>query len=540
MAASYNSASSTSFSTSRVAERSALPRHQWPRRAFLQRLAALAALPQAPAVITSDSARPVIDAGVAAGPLGSRAAVVWAHATRPARMMVEYSTTASFSNPRRVRGTTATLDTGLTARAHLDSLPAAQDIFYRVRFEDGENSRVLSAPVDGHFRTAPASGQPVRIAWSADVCGQGWGIDRSRGGMQLFRTMSSVNPDLFIHVGDTVYADGPLNAAVTLDDGSVWNNVITPAKSKVAETLEEFRGNHLYNRLDDHYRRFQSEVAQVVIWDDHEVRNNWFHQEVLDDARYTEKRVAVLARRARQAFLEQYPVTMDRSTDARIYRSIPFGPLVEVFALDMRSYRGANSPNLQTAATADTAFLGGRQVRWLADALAASTATWKIIAADMPLGVVVSHAPGRHEAVANGDDGAAKGREMEIAGLLRTLRQRRVRNVVWVTADVHYCAAHHFHPDRAASKDFDPFWEFVTGPAHAGTFAPGVLDRTFGPELRFTGVPVDLKPNRPPDLGLQFFGMLEADPRSKRLTVSIVDTSGTRIYQHVLEPLRQA
>ena len=69
-----------------------------------------------------------------------------------------------------------------------------------------------------------------------------------------------------------------------------------------------------------------------------------------ETAPYTEKRVAVLAARARQAFLEQYPVTMARSADARIYRSVPVGPLVEVFALDMRSFRGANNNESETVA----------------------------------------------------------------------------------------------------------------------------------------------------------------------------------------------
>jgi poly(3-hydroxybutyrate) depolymerase len=68
---------------------------------------------------------------------------------------------------------------------------------------------------------------------------------------------------------------------------------------------------------------------------------------------------------------------MDRRADAVIYRSIPMGRLVEIFALDMRSYRGANSENLQTQVSADTAFLGNRQVHWLADALARSRATWR-------------------------------------------------------------------------------------------------------------------------------------------------------------------
>jgi alkaline phosphatase D len=518
------------------------------RRDFCNRLIGLPAAAfaravpfvQAPAIGTSDRSRPVIDAGVSAGPTGRDGAIIWSHADRPSRLTVEYATTSSFASVTRVRGSIATAETGLTARARIGDLPPGQDIFYRVILEDASSARITSAPASGHFRTAPASGKPVRVTWTADVCGQGWGIDPSRGGMQLFKRMADANPDLFVHVGDTIYADGPLREGVTLDDGTVWKNIVTPAKSKVAETLDEYRGNHLYNRLDEHYRRFQSEVAQIVMWDDHEVRDNWYHSQVLPEpSPYTEKRVAVLAARARQAFLENYPVTMARGADARIYQSIPVGPLIEVFALDMRSYRGPNTTNLQETATPEGAFLGSRQVRWLIDALTRSTATWKIIAADMPLGVVVAHQPGRHEAAANGDNGAARGREIEIARLLSALKQRSVRNVVWITADVHYCAAHHYDPARAAARDFDAFWEFIAGPAHAGTFAPGILDGTFGPEVRFNGTPADLKPNRPPGPDTQFFGMLEADPLSQALTVSLNNTAGTRVFEQRLETRRR-
>jgi alkaline phosphatase D len=500
---------------------------------------------QAPAIISSDRERPRIDYGVSAGPssrssAGAQAgAIVWAHVDRPSRLVVEYSTTASLAGARRVLGTIATPETGLNAHAEIGALSAGQDVFYRVHFETIDSARLESVPVDGHFRTSPAAGRPVRIAWSADVCGQGWGIDTSRGGMRLFKTMLDADPDLFIHVGDTIYADGPLREEVPLDDGTVWRNLVTPPKSKVAQTLDEFRGNHLYNRLDEHYRRFAAQVGQVVMWDDHEVRDNWFHDQVLpEQSPYTEKRIAVLAARARQAFLESYPVTMARTADAQIYRSIPVGPAVEVFAIDMRSYRSANNENLQSTAGPDTNLLGAQQARWLADALTQSKAAWKIVASDMPLGIVVAHQPGRHEAVANGDDGAARGREIEIAALLRTLQERRVRNVVWITADVHYCAAHHFEPERAGNKQFDPFWEFVAGPAHAGTFAPGIIDRTFGPEVRFTGTPANLAPNRPPDAGLQFFGLLEVDSTPGALTASLVNTGGQRIFSQRLEQTR--
>jgi alkaline phosphatase D len=492
---------------------------------------------QAPAIVSSDKVRPRIDYGVGAGDPVDGRAVVWAHVDRPARMTVEYATTESFSNARRVRGPLATPDTGLTARVAVGDLRPGQDVFYRVRFEDPSDPRVVSEPVVGRFRTAPAADRTVRVAWSADTCGQGWGIDTARGGMRLFETMRAAQPDLFVNVGDTIYADQPLNETVTLEDGGLWRNLVTPAKSKPAETLDDFRGCHLYNRLDEHYRRFAAEVGQVAMWDDHEVRDNWYPTQVLGErAPYGEKRIDVLSARARQAFLEHYPIALDAGTDSRIYRRVPFGPLVDVFALDMRSYRGPNSENRQSRPGPDTVFMAVGQLLWLTDALMESRATWKIIAADMPLGLIVGHQPGFHEAVANGDDGPPLGREIEVTSLLQSLKARQVRNVVWVTADVHYCAAHHYDPTRAKGVDFDPFWEFVAGPAHAGTFAPNPLDATFGPEVRFSGVPNDLPPNRPPSAGLQFFGLLEVDPRSRVLTVSLVNAAGARVYSTQLEP----
>ena len=166
----------------------------------------ITAFAQAPGIVTSDTVRPRIDYGVGAGdPIDGRA-VVWAHVERPARMTVEYATTESFADARRVQGARATPETGLTARASIGDLPPGQDVFYRVRFEDPSDPRVISEPVIGRFRTAPPAGRPVRLAWSADTCGQGWGIDTARGGMQLFETMRRAQPDLFLNVGDTIYA----------------------------------------------------------------------------------------------------------------------------------------------------------------------------------------------------------------------------------------------------------------------------------------------------------------------------------------------
>jgi alkaline phosphatase D len=134
----------------------------------------------------------------------------------------------------------------------------------------------------------------------------------------------------------------------------------------------------------------------------------------------------------------------------------------------------------------------------------------------------------------NADGGAPLGRELELADLLRHLQRERIRNTVWITGDVHYAAAHHYAPERAAFTDFDPFWEFVAGPMHAGTFGPNALDGTFGPETRFASAPPS--PNRPPSDGLQFFGTLDIDPASRSLTAGIHDVEGRRLWSVEIPP----
>jgi alkaline phosphatase D len=332
--------------------------------------------------------------------------------------------------------------------------------------------------------------------WGGDTAGQGWGINTAFGGMKIYETMRQRNPLFFIHSGDTIYADGPIASSVTAENGLQWTNIVTPEVAKVAETLNEFRGRYRYNLLDENMRRFNAEVPQIWQWDDHEVTNNWSDSKTLAaDSRYTEKNVPLLIARGTRAFLEYAPMRPFRVRESqRVYRRYGYGPLLDLFVIDMRSYRGPNTANLQTMPSDETVFLGREQLDWLKNGLENSRAVWKVIAADMPLGLNVGdgtlpNGQARWEAVANGEPGGPKGRELEIAELLRHLRRQRVHNVIWLTADVHYCAAHFYDPARAAFRDFDGFWEFVSGPLNAGTFGPGTLDGTFGPQVVFFKAP---------------------------------------------------
>ena len=100
---------------------------------------------------------------------------------------------------------------------------------------------------------------------------------------------------------------------------------------------------------------------------------------------------------------------------------------------------------------------------------------------------------------------------------------------------MHYCASHYYQPEKAVYKDFSPFWEFVSGPLHAGTFGPNTLDNTFGPEAKFIGIPSNMKPNRPPSDGLQFFGQMEIDAQTESLTVSHFDVADNLLWSKTLQ-----
>lgn len=492
---------------------------------------------QAPGQIRREGARPGHPSGVQCGDVTRDSAVIWGRTDRPARMRVEWSTSEDFRSPRVVAGPAGLEITDHTGKVVLTDLPAGEPVFYRVQWEDLREPGVWSEPLAGRLRTAPDRARDVLVTWSGDVCGQGWGIDTARGGMKGWETIRALDPDLFIHSGDVIYADNPVAAEVKLEDGTLWKNLVTPEKSKVAETLAEFRGNYAYNLLDENLRRFSSQVPVLFQWDDHETLNNWYPHEILADPRYQEKSVDLIAARARRAFLEYTPLRPSPEDPERIYRSYSYGPSLEVFLLDCRSYRGPNTPNRQTQAGPETEFLGSRQVDWLKKRLRASRATWKLIACDMPIGLVVGDTGGNFEAVAQGN-GPALGRELEIAGLLRFIRDQKVRNTVWVTADVHYAAAHYYDPSRARFQEFLPFWEFVAGPLHAGTFGPGTLDDTFGPQLKFSAIPPGTRGNRPPSDGLQFFGALRIDGKTEVLTASLRNTAGQVLYQVDLNPER--
>jgi alkaline phosphatase D len=489
--------------------------------------------------------RPLITHGVQSGDVSVDSAVVWARADLPSRALIEWSTSETFKDFQRAAYVDVLPETDFTTKVLLEGLPAGTDIFYQVVLQDLSEPTVRGEAVRGHFRTAPADRRSISFVWSGDTAGQGWGIDESRGGMRCYNTVLRNRPDFFIHSGDNIYADGPISAEQKLPDGGVWKNIVTEEKSKPAETLNEFRGAYKYNLLDHNVRALYREVPTFSQWDDHEVTNNWWPGEPIGRAehqrkKYVDKNMMLLAARASRAFHEYMPMRTTQAEAGRVYRKISYGPLLDVFMLDMRSYRGPNAEDMDETYGPASYFLGPTQTHWLSRELLNSRATWKVIAADMPLSLLVVYDVDRNwgvEAVAQGDNGPPRGRELEIAAILSFIKHAGIRNTVWLTADVHYTAAHYYDPNKAVFQDFEPFWEFVSGPIHAGTFGPNELDKTFGPQLAFVKAPTkEQGQNLSPAAGLQFFGHVAIDGATETMTVTLKDVDDRSLWATTLLP----
>jgi len=270
------------------------------RRRFLSTAAASAGLTMAggiakPAISWAPD-RPRITHGIQSGDVSLDSGVVWARVDRPARCWsrLRPRTASKMCGAAYVD---ALPETDFTAKALLENLPAGQDIFYRIRFQDLSSPAVLGEPMVGRFRTAPDAQRSVSFVWSGDCAGQGWGIDESRGGFRTYATMLRNRPDFFIHCGDSIYADYPIPAEQKLADGTVWRNIVTEEKSTVAETLAEYRGNYKYNLLDLNLRAFHAEVPILAQWDDHEVVDDWWPGQPMRRAGYAEKNALMLAAR---------------------------------------------------------------------------------------------------------------------------------------------------------------------------------------------------------------------------------------------------
>src|SRR5262249_18104619 len=245
--------------------------------------------------------------------------------------------------------------------------------YYRFRQDD------LTSDI-GRITRPSTTGRPLLD--KPDVFLWGAGTD---GLLRPFSVLDSLRRggiDAFLYAGDTIFADDARGDGV------------------VATSFDDFAGKYRANRLDSALRNLMQSTVTFAIPDDREIRPH---------AAGAAPGFAPLMATGLNAFRSYFPIRTDASDPSRLYRSVSWGSLVDLFLLDGRQYRTAElvccadgsteaittegggtcgnaGPMLQPDAACLAALsapgrtvLGATQKAWLEDALLRSTAPVKLV-----------------------------------------------------------------------------------------------------------------------------------------------------------------
>ncbi len=306
----------------------------------------------------------------AAGDVTEDSAVIWLRAERENSLAIEYGKDPAFQTALKSTPIRVVDENDYAGKIFLADLDAHSVYYYRC-LASGRKP----GPIQ-RFVTAPRADQQsdIRFAFSGDT----------RQTYRPFNIMDAIraqNPDFFLHLGDTIYAD----------------------REGRAKQLSQFREKYVNNRQDAPTQRLFAETSLLVVWDDHEVADNFLATNPLAPV-------------GRRAFMDYWPVRQDSIDPQRIYRSARWGSATELFILDTRQYRDDSAGTI----------LGARQREWLLYGLAKSSARFKFVCTSVPFS-----SPGTDK---------WGGYPADREAVLKVIEEERICGVIFLTADVHYAA----------------------------------------------------------------------------------------------------
>jgi alkaline phosphatase D len=401
------------------------------RRQFLSTAGGAAAgLVVVPAALAAPSTRkaPPVRAGafadgVASGDPHPRSITLWTRVEGVAAagtVLLEVATDRAF---RKVvaheRLATSPARNG-SVKASVRGLEPHEQYYYRFA------TATTESPV-GRFRTAPPPGskQPVRFAYFSCQ-------DYTHGYYNALAHLADQDVDFAVCLGDYIYDEAyhTIAAGTGVRDDATGQQ-LPDYQYPVAVTVDEYRAKYSLYRSDPALRDVHAAFPMVVIWDDHEVQDNYAGGDPTGglpaNQAYSQARRAA----GYKVWWESMPTFSNP-----IYRSIPYGGNVELIMLDQRRYR-ANQPcdDGVTPPCADwdqpRPFLGTRQMRWAKDALASSKAAWKVIGNE----VMVMPTKVLGDSYFTFDSWQGYPRERE--ELLTHIQSKKIDDVIFVTGDIH-------------------------------------------------------------------------------------------------------
>ena len=491
-------------------------------RAIVLIACSLLLLAPGPSFAWSQPSGPAITHGVVVGDVLAESATLWARGAGAGVLHVRLE-----GGPHRaIDPVELTADHDHTGRVELSGLRPGTLYHYLAWVSAGPPGRGRGIYLEGAFRTAPSGrvDAPVRLAFGGDVSGQNVCRD-AVDGIPIARTIDAWDPDIFVGLGDMIYADD-----VCLPVGRYGNEQVSRSQAQATD-LAGFWAHWRYNRADPGLQSLLASTAYVGVWDDHEVVN--------DFGPLTDTRAAPpydpavhLMPLGRQAFLDYTPITRDPTDPDRLYRSIRYGANLELIVLDTRQYRAANSA--LDDRPQPKSMLGAEQLAWLKDTLATSTARWKVVVSSVPMSIPTGFPP------TNGRDGwanfdQATGFERELLDILRSSQQQGDDHLFWITTDVHFAEVFRYTPFTDA-PDFHVY-EIATGPMQSGIFPNHDFDASLAPErMAFFGPDVATDVTTWTRARSWFnFGTVEIDADGT-LHAAIVDTAGDRRFELELQP----
>ena len=311
---------------------------------------------------------------------------------------------------------------GHSVHVELEGLRPGRDYFYRFRAEG-------SVSPAGRTRTAPLPGTMGELSMAFASCAQ-----YEHGYFTAYRHLGDERPDLVLHLGDYQYE-------YQAGDYEIPGGNVRDHAGPETETLANYRQRHAQYKADADLQHAHAAAPWVVVWDDHEVDNNWadevYEHPEEPQPHFRERRAAAF-----KAYYENMPLRraqLPRGIDLRLFRRVEWGSLATFHMLDTRQYRDDQVGNdefpTQDPARLDPerSLTGAEQERWLLQGLRSSRARWDVLGQQVMF-AEIDYLNGQEKAY-NPDawDGYVGSRQRVIQGW----KQAGTRNPVVLTGDVH-------------------------------------------------------------------------------------------------------
>lgn len=368
--------------------------------------------------------------------------------------------------------TRATADWAHSVHVEVSGLKPARQYFYRF-IADGQKSPT------GMTRTAPTYLAPTDRARFGVVTCQHY----EQGFFNAYTDLIEMDPDFILHMGDYIYE-------------ASWGPQVRRQAEVEAMDLSDYRRLHAQYKLDPFLQDAHRRVPWLMIWDDHEVVNDYAG---FNDENYMPP-AEVRARRAAayQAYYEHMPVRLrsrPRGPDMHFHDNFQYGDLLSIALTDARQYRddqacqtpedgGASLVNCDELYDPNRSMLGMQQERDLLRGIGRSGATWEVLAQPTLFARLnQTDRDGNPGAWSDGWDGYAPTRER----ILDMVERRKPQNFISLGGDMHSWWVTDLKPRFNDENSPVVGSEFVTTSITAHSYAYGRFSRMLpdNPHIKF-------------------------------------------------------